>query len=102
MFYLQVIFLLITGCLYGCGPQLSSAIKQNKNSDVLKAMCTNSVDMCPCDAKNLVVTVKGKQNAIPCGSSVKVESLAFDLEHDGLNIKPPVGVKLRKVFQFVI
>ena len=83
------------------------ARKSFKQSPVLKAMCTNSVDMCPCAAKNLVVTVKGKQNALPCGSSVTVESLALDqagldLEHDGLNIKPPLGVKLRKVFQFVI
>ena len=102
MFYLQVIFILFTGCgcLYGYRRRpLNLAIKQNRHRDVLKVMCTNSVDMCPCVAKNLFVTVKGRQgHPLPCGSSVTVKSL----ERYSLKIKPPVEVKFRKVFQFAI
>ena len=101
MFYLQVIILLLfTGCLHGYRRRTFSAeIKQERHADVLKMMCTKSVDACPCIAKNLVVTVKGRQgHPLPCGSSVTVESLALN----SLNIKPPVEVKFRQVFQFVI
>jgi len=96
---LQVVFLLINGCFLGYGPQISSAMKQQTtHNDVYETLCTDVVKFCPCVAKQLIVTERGKEQAKPwtCGSNVPLKSLT-----NVPIIKPPHGTKLNKACPFI-
>ena len=91
---LQVVFLLISGCFLGHGPQISSAMKQQQtHKDVYEMLCKDAVNICPCVAKHLIVTETGQEQAKPwtCGSNVPLKRLT-----NLPTIKPPPGTKLKQ------
>jgi len=96
---LQVVILLISGCFLDYGPQISSAMEQQKtHKDVYKTLCKNVADICPCAAKHLIVTETGNEQAKPwiCGSTVPLNRLT-----KLPTIKPPRETKIDEACPFM-
>ena len=78
--------------LFGHGlHNMASAAKAEEHAHVEKVMCEDMMSMCPCNARNLQVSIQAG-GALKCGDSqIRADMAALPI------IKPPIGVTLEEV-----